>query len=482
MLPNSIHIENTGSYSDFTFHGERKRGMSILIVDSDIERGDAVSAVICTLRPHGATPRIARVTEVDVLQMADVDVVLIALDEDKEKAQRLVDAVVNAGVSPLVYGEVPDGELMVHCMRAGVREFLHYPFEQDALQEALRRWTSRGQPTPVTSRKIGRSLVFFGAKGGSGTTTAACNFAVELAQTSGRRTLLIDLDLPLGDAALCLGAAINEFSALDALRQSERLDAAYLSKLAWKHESGLHVLGAPGRYVRMLPMGKAVDHLLTVAATTFDYVVIDAGSRLELAETRLFESASGIYLVTQANISELRNANRLITECLQEYSAKTEIVWNRYTGAELGIDDRAVKGALTMPVRWKIPNDYAAVRRMQYMAEPVGNSRVQRVARTMAMAVCGKQAAHEKNGRWYDVLRARLFGSGEMCNSPGDSAQGMERIGALRAKLFGSAGESSSPGNFSPSLPAMAARMKSIQIGSAATAPVSLSPSDSRLS
>ena len=44
-----------------------------------------------------------------------------------------------------------------------------------------------------------------GAKGGAGATMLACNFAVALAQESGKKTLLIDLDLPLGDAALNLG-------------------------------------------------------------------------------------------------------------------------------------------------------------------------------------------------------------------------------------------------------------------------------------
>src|ERR1035441_9922980 len=52
--------------------------------------------------------------------------------------------------------------------------------------------------------------------------------------------------------------------------------------------------------------------------------------------------------------------------------------------------------------------------------------------------------------------------------------------GGVMSALFG--GPFSSPGNCSSSLPAMAARMKLIQMGSAVTAPVSLSPRDSRLS
>jgi Flp pilus assembly CpaE family ATPase len=47
-------------------------------------------------------------------------------------------------------------------------------------------------------------------------TTISSNFAVALAQVSGQRTLLIDLGLPLGDAALNLGM-IPQYSTTNAL-------------------------------------------------------------------------------------------------------------------------------------------------------------------------------------------------------------------------------------------------------------------------
>jgi pilus assembly protein CpaE len=178
---------------------------------------------------------------------------------------------------------------------------------------------------------------------------------------------------------------------LDALQESDRLDATYLSKLVSKHESGLYVLGAPGRYLRMPPLGKSVDQLLTAAAKSYDYVVVDAGSRLDMVDTRLFDFASIIYLVTQVSVTELRNAHRLITECLQDYNAKIEVIWNRYTGEMFGVDDETIESALTLRPQWKIPNDFAAVRRMQDTAEPLEESGVRRVIKKMAIAACGTQ-------------------------------------------------------------------------------------------
>ena len=99
---------------------------------------------------------------------------------------------------------------------------------------------------PVVSKKTsGKLLVFMGAKGGSGVTTVACNFAVALAQEPNQKTLLIDLDLPFGDAALNLGI-IAEFSTIDALQQAERLDGSFLAKLLFEHDQAFRCL-RPGK-------------------------------------------------------------------------------------------------------------------------------------------------------------------------------------------------------------------------------------------
>jgi len=48
-----------------------------------------------------------------------------------------------------------------------------------------------------------------------------------------------------------------------------------------------------------------------------------------------------------------------------------EIVVNRFDSGTEGLDEAQVAKALTRPVRWKIPNDYAAVRRMQNSGTPL---------------------------------------------------------------------------------------------------------------
>jgi pilus assembly protein CpaE len=152
-----------------------------------------------------------------------------------------------------------------------------------------------------------------------------------------------------------------------------------------------------------------VDRLLAAACESFDYVVVDAGSKLELMDTQLFDLVSTIYLVTQVGIAELRNANRVITECFQAYGSKVEVVLNRYTADLFGINDEAIESALTVPAQWRIPNDFAAVRRMQHTTGPLEDSKIQRAIGKMAAAASGLREEtpdRKKKAGFLRLLRA----------------------------------------------------------------------------
>ena len=374
---------------------------SVAVVDPILERRNAIASVVCGLRNNAVTPRVTPLRDVadfELLVSQNFDVVLLAVDTDQEAALRTINELSHrSAATAMAYSEMRSDDMLMRCMRAGVREFLIYPFATGAIEEAFTHVSRRSRIVPETRKAIGKSFVFLGAKGGSGVTTAACNFAISVAQESERSTVLIDLDLPLGDAALNLGIT-SEFSTLDALMDPGRLDPVFLEQLTALHRSGLHVLGAPGKFRRSEITNAAIDKLLAVAARTFEYVVVDVGSRWELAETHLFDCATTIYLVAQVGISELRNANRLITGCLQPYSAKLEVVLNRYKPGMFGIGAESIDSALTRQAQWQIPNDYFAVREMQDTAVPLAlkESKIQRSILGMARIASGLPAQKKK--------------------------------------------------------------------------------------
>jgi Flp pilus assembly CpaE family ATPase len=376
--------------------------LSIALIGPDENRRRAVAAALAEcraakVREFSAYP--TALDEVPRLLEQYFDVILIDLDSDPEFALELVESIcAKDAATVMVYSSVADQDLVVRCMRAGAREYLIPPYDQSNVGEALALAAAILRPrTRTAKRSLGRVLVFLGAKGGAGVTTIACNFAIALAQESGQSTLLVDLALPMGDAALNLGIAA-EFSTDHALQDPERLDASFLLKLLAKHQSGVSVLAAPSKVPEVDASKEAIDKLISVSRSEFDNVVVDLGSRIDLMNTALFRDATTIYLVTQAGISELRNSNRLISRFFDAGGPKLEIVINRFEPSFLGVTEEVITKAISRPVRWKIPDDYDATRQMQNSAGSISlaDSPISRLILEMASSVTGVPVPQEK--------------------------------------------------------------------------------------
>ncbi|HEX8710222.1 MAG TPA: AAA family ATPase [Terracidiphilus sp.] len=326
------------------------------------------------------------------------DVVIVDLDSNPEVALDLVESIcARTQATVMVFSAGADAELMIRCMRAGAREFLTQPFAPGKLAEALVRASARRTATRAARKADGKVLVFWGAKGGAGVTTLASTFATWLAKESQKKVLLIDFDLPLGDAVLALGIS-GQYSTVEALQNFHRMDANFLNRLLIQHDSGLSVLGSPGKMVKVESSKEAIDKLLWVSRQEFDYVVVDSGSNLDLIDTALFDLDAVVYLITDVNIPELRNANRLITEWLATDGRRLEIVLNRYTNSTLGVDDEHIAKALTRHAQWRIPEDHGAARKMQATPATVAlsESPISGILRQMARTACGLPATPEK--------------------------------------------------------------------------------------
>jgi pilus assembly protein CpaE len=335
---------------------------------------------------------------------ADPDVVVVDLDPDQEQALEVVESICSQSrsLTVMVYATHPDQELLVRCMRAGAREFLTAPVLPASAGEALVRALARRDEVRRRKKATGKLLVFVGAKGGSGVTTIASNFAVALATESGGKVALIDLDMQLGDAALTLGLTAK-FTVLDALENTNRLDSDFLSVLFAKHSSGLAVLGAPDTIPTLQPSLQGIEKLLRVAREDFPYVVIDAGSHSIETYEALFDNASTVYLVSQVNVTDLRNSNRFVSRYFVGVDTeKLEIVLNRFVARNVEIDELAITKALTQPARWKIPNDYAAARRAQNSGVAVAMDKNQMASAfaEMAKAACGQIALPRKKKKF----------------------------------------------------------------------------------
>lgn len=421
--------------------------LSVLLIGPDEQRRREIAAALYggpvgLIQEYPSYP--ANLGDLPRILDKHCDVVVVDLDGDPEYALQVVENIYACGsATVIVCSAKANLELAVRCMRAGAREFLTLPLNPATIAEALARISVRGPSTHPARRSARKVFVFLGAKGGCGVTTIAANFAVSLAQESNQTTLLIDLGLPLGDAALNLGM-VTEYSTYNAIQNYGRLDASFLSTLLAKHSSGLSVLAAPSEFSPTEAPLEAIDRMLAVARQNFDYVVVDAGTRMDLKDAKFLDDATILYLVTQVGVTELRNSNRMIGQYFVSRGSKLQVVLNRYTPQNLLLDDKAIEKALTRPIDWKIPDDYAAARRTQNAATPLAmeDSPISRVIRRMARKACGLPEEDEKGSRaglfgWarrgFTKSRA-ANGSGEARDDASPSLGSSTTLGAGRAK------------------------------------------------
>lgn len=382
-----------------------ENSLTIAILGPDEQSRKAVASALSrhsnlNIREFSVLP--AKLEDLPQMLRRPYDVVVIEVDGDRDYTFNLVEKLCADGRTyVMAYSVKADMKVAVHLMRAGVREFFTLPLDPAEVASALARAAAHHAAVAPQEAEapIGKLFVFLGTKGGCGVTTLAANFALALAQESDSNTLLIDLGLPLGDVAINLGI-VTEYSVATALYAPNRLDANLLSTLVVKHSSGLSVLAAPLDLPDAAPAPEAVDKLVQVTRESFDYVVVDAGSRLDLMSSNLFDQSATVYLVAQVGISELRNANRMIAKHFAARDENLQIVLNRYKASDLLFDDNKITEALTRPAQWKIPDDYAAARRKRETATPMVliDSAISQSIRQMAKMAAGL-VPEEKNGK-----------------------------------------------------------------------------------
>lgn len=244
-----------------------------------------------------------------------------------------------------------DPALMLEAMRAGVNEFVTAPVTVPELQAAIKR--VMGNLAPMTRGDI---FAFIGAKGGVGATTVAVNTATALAKMSPESTLLIDLNVTCGDAAVFLGAE-PRFSVMDALENVQRLDSAFFSGLVVRTKGGLDLLGAAARPVTLNLDPARIRTLLDYASQTRQYTVLDV-PRSDTATLDSLEGATKIVLVVNQELATVRNARRTAATLKQRYGpARLALVLTRTDRrAEIGLDD--VERTVGMEISHMIPSDY----------------------------------------------------------------------------------------------------------------------------
>jgi pilus assembly protein CpaE len=253
-------------------------------------------------------------------------------------------------------------DLILQAMRAGANEFFMWPVPEEPFQGAVRRTHTRRESAQASVRPPSVTLVFFGAKGGAGTTTVSVNCAVELARLTKRQTVMVDLKPGFGEVALFLGVR-PRFTVLDALENLHRMDKDFLRELLAKHKSGLEILAGSEQFERPgASDAGAIEELFRVLGKTHDYIVVDAGNQVTSCSIAALYAADTIFVVANPDVPSVRNAQRLVDKVRQlgVGGERVRILLNRASDQHM-IGQKQIETALGYGIHHTFPSDYKTV-------------------------------------------------------------------------------------------------------------------------
>ena len=302
----------------------------------------------------------------DVVRQTQPDIALVNIDSNHARAIQLVGevsrAVTNCAV--LVVSSSTEGSLILQAMRNGAREFLNMPLLLDDFIAALDRIrVSMGGSSGEGAGRVGKIISIAGVGGGVGSTALVVNAAASLAQDPGNSPVIIDLDLTLGDADVWLDI-IPEYTISDVADNISRLDYGLLKRSLTRHDCGVYLLPRPVE----LETGDAMKpddlrRILALLKATFSHLIVDVSKSFGKLDLSAMEVSDKVLLVTQLDLSCLRNVVR-ITQFLNNFPAikdKVEIVVNRMGLEDADISLKKALETIGRSVFWQLPNDYATM-------------------------------------------------------------------------------------------------------------------------
>ncbi len=194
----------------------------------------------------------------------------------------------------------------------GVKDYLPKPLTRAAIEQHFLPVIANLTDASASLRG-GRSLAIAGTRGGVGTSTIAANLAWYLSHELHRHTLLLDGQLSTGTVSLNLDIPCTNGLSM-ALEMPERVDQLLIERSMMQAGDRLHVLaGLEGldRDVDFTADGAAA--FLQALRSRYNYVVADAGARLEPFARELLFNAQQRIVVMDPSMISIRNLSRLMT-------------------------------------------------------------------------------------------------------------------------------------------------------------------------
>ena len=313
--------------------------------------GEAASA----LREGMTTLDSFELAELAGRDQAELDVAVLVHEGESEPREELAQLREHSGAPVVLATTAPSSGLVRWALDAGIADVLPLPAGRESVLFVIEKAAQTARQAEVGGD--GRVVTVFSPKGGSGKSVVSTNLAVAAATHAGKKTLLIDLDLQFGDAAIMLGLAPDN-TVRELLGTPATLDGEKLGVYTERHSSGVDVLPAPMSPEDAELVGEeAIRTLLQVARESYDLVVVDTAPFFYGPMLATLDQTDQLLLLCNPDVPTLKNV-RLTLKTLELLSFpedRLRIVLNRASATLMDRGD--VEAALDRNVDWVLPLD-----------------------------------------------------------------------------------------------------------------------------
>ena len=325
------------------------------------------------------------------------DVVVADLGDDAEAVLDVLDKLPTPRPRLIVIGPKDNSTTILRAMRMGVRDYFDTTPSEDDLRSAILRIGAELSPRSAAVEKMrahpARVVAVMGAKGGVGATVVACQLAASL-RAAGARVALVDLNLPLGDAALYFDVQ-PAYTLANIARESDRLDATFLRTLLSGRPNGVQILASPVHAEEAeLVRGAHVERALNLLRGEFDWVILDLSRTWSEPTVRALDLADLILLVTLMDVPTLHHTRKHLDLLarLGHTGSRIRLIANRHSSVD-AVTDKDVAEFLERKPDFRVPNDFpttlAGVNRGVSVAEIAPRSALARAYNEMTQALHG---------------------------------------------------------------------------------------------
>lgn len=229
-------------------------------------------------------------------------------------------------VNVIVAGPSNDVSLYRELIRQGVSEYLVSPPSPMQIIEAVTTVYATPETAPAA-----RSVAVFGVRGGVGASVLAHNIGAMIARQIRKETVIVDLDLEFGTAALDFNAEARSTMA-DVIADVDELDDVKLGRMLCEQEENLRLLAAPASVRARAALDEsAMYSLLDTVRAAADYVVLDTPHSWNPAVVTTLRQSENVVLVATPDLASLRNLKTVYDwlKAERQHDAPPRIVLNQ---------------------------------------------------------------------------------------------------------------------------------------------------------